>query len=74
MAARPQNSPRGLFAKNAIQTDSGMTFTSPLSALPTSSTENAFRFIKNSTGVRALAINTTGTTWKYFNLTSVIPS
>lgn len=33
----------------------------------------AFRLISNSTGV-ALGVNTTGTTWKYLNVTSAQPT
>lgn len=47
---------------------------STVSALPGDVQMDGIAFIKNSTGVLALAINTTGTTWKYLNVTSLIPT
>lgn len=31
-------------------------------------------FITNSTGVSGISVRTTGTTWKYLNVTSVLPT
>lgn len=45
----------------------------PESAIPTTDNGAAWTVISNSTGV-ALAVNTTGTTWKYLNVTSVQPT
>lgn len=42
-------------------------------AIPSTDQGAAFTLISNSTGV-ALAVNTTGTTWKYLNVTSVQPT
>lgn len=41
--------------------------------LPTTDNGAAFTIISNSTGV-AIAVNSTGTTWKYLNVTSVQPT
>jgi hypothetical protein len=41
---------------------------------PATRTAAKIALITNSTGVTALAVNTTGQTWKYFNVTSVIPT
>jgi hypothetical protein len=100
--AHPQNSPRGLFAKDRIDigshnlTDnstatifsgqiqvsatgyigansSGYIFTSE-AALPDARSSAKWTFITNSTGENAIAVNTTGTTWKYLNVTTVIPT
>lgn len=43
------------------------------SSKPTTDNGAAFTVISNSTGV-ALAVNSTGTTWKYLNTTSVQPT
>lgn len=43
-------------------------------AKPSTESVAKLTLVTNSTGVSGLAINTTGTTWKYFNVTSVIPS
>ena len=45
----------------------------PESALPSTDNGAAWTIISNSTGV-AVAVNTTGTTWKYLNVTSVQPT
>jgi len=42
-------------------------------AIPTTDNGAAFTLVSNSTGV-ALAVNTTGTTWKYLNVTSTQPT
>ena len=42
-------------------------------AIPTTDEGAAFTIISNSTGV-AMAVNSTGTTWKYLNVTSVQPT
>ena len=43
------------------------------SSIPTTDEGVAFTLVSNSTGV-AMAVNTTGTTWKYLNVTSVQPT
>jgi hypothetical protein len=65
--ANVQNSPRGLFAKDAILLPA-------LSAIPTTRLyPGAIRVVSNSTGV-AVVLNTTATTWVYLSNTSVQPS
>ena len=41
---------------------------------PTTRSTSKWAFITNSTGVNSLAINTTGTTWKFVDMTSVLNS
>lgn len=106
--ARPQNSPRGLFAKDRIdvgaqQLTDGTTYLNlnngirisgaagglltataallkvpaalQLTATTTNSTARvgpgAMRFVSQSTG-KLIMLNTTGTTWVYLNVTSVL--
>ena len=65
MPMRPQNSPKGLFVKNVIGLKA-------LTAVPTTRYgPGSIVFVYNSTG-KTLAVNTTGTTWKYFSQTSVL--
>lgn len=95
--ARGQNSPRGLFVKNAINVGAqgltanathliltggiklnaaangaivanttGVTFAGTITAA-------RFQLVDNSTGA-TVRINTTGTTWKFLNVTSVQPT
>jgi hypothetical protein len=45
----------------------------PLTAKPSSARGAAIGIVSNSTGV-ALAINVTGTTWKYLNVTTLQPT
>lgn len=45
----------------------------PLTAKPTADRGVAFTLISNSTGV-AMCVNTTGTTWKYLNVTAIQPT
>lgn len=76
MAARPQNSPRGLFAKDTIQpatldisgnmswtaNSTGIVVADVLSDIPGAvDNGNLFGFVKNSTGF-AMFFNSTGTT------------
>ena len=78
---RPQNSPRGMFAKSRVDigprqltaNSTGFVVGTTESAIPTTDDGAAFTIISNSTGV-AMAINSTGTTWKYLNVTSVQPT
>lgn len=42
-------------------------------AIPTTDNGIAFTFVSNSTGV-AIVVNSTGTTWKFLNVTSVQPT
>ena len=99
---RPQNSPRGMFAKSRVDvgaqqlTDdatnlvlsggikisnarsltansTGFVAGTTESAIPTTDEGAAFTIGENSTGV-FMAINSTGTTWKYLNTTSVQPT
>lgn len=65
-----------------IQLNSGITLNAnttgllpgSVSALPGNVQFDGFAFIKNSTGNVALAINTSGTTWKYLNVTTKLPT
>ena len=41
---------------------------------PAARSSSKWAFIRNSTGVNSIAINTTGTTWKYVTMTSVLNS
>lgn len=85
-----QNSAKGTFAKDKVTavdtlgigssqtltedaTSGGLVFGNPASAIPSNDAGAALQLISNSTGV-ALAVNTTGTTWKYLNVTSVQPT
>lgn len=109
---RGQNSPRGLFSKNAIEVDNlfmrdysintaiitanstavilaggikisdaqGLTADStgiihgdPAAALPTADHGVAWTVVSNSTGV-TICVNTTGTTWKFLNVTTDQPT
>jgi len=54
-------------------TRKGLIFGAPLAAKPTTDGGAQFSMVSNSTGV-ALVVNTTGTTWKYLNVTSVQPT
>jgi len=45
----------------------------PESAIPTTDNGVAWTMVSNSTGV-AVVVNTTGTTWKYLNVTTLQPS
>lgn len=79
----PQNSARGLFAKLRLaigaqeltynSTSQGLTFSNPVSAKPSTDQGATFTVGSNSTGV-FMALNSTGTTWKYLSLTSVQPT
>lgn len=51
----------------------GIVHGNPETAIPTTDNGAAWTVISNSTGV-AIAVNTTGTTWKYLNVTSVQPT
>lgn len=51
----------------------GFIFTAK-AAKPTTRSSSKWTFITNSTGVNGIAINTTGTTWKFANVTSVLPT
>lgn len=51
----------------------GIIFNNPEAALPETDNGAAITLISNSTGV-ALAVNSTGTTWKYLNVTSIQPT
>jgi hypothetical protein len=63
--ARPQNSPKGVFAKQLINLV-------PMAAVPAvRHGPGSLVFVTNSTG-SMVAINTTGTTWTYLNVTSVL--
>lgn len=109
---RGQNSPQGLFSKNAIEVDnlfmrdysittamltanstgavlagglsisasqqltansSGIIHGDPVAALPTADHGVAWTVVSNSTGV-AICVNTTGTTWKFLNVTTDQPT
>lgn len=73
--AHPQSSPRGLFAKNEIRLGSNFRIMQDTGSLP-GDVNNAgatIRMLTNSTG-HALIVNSTGTTWKYLNVTSKQPT
>ena len=65
---------KGVITANDIglsSNGSGVVFSAPGAGIPSSVDRGAALHISsNSTGV-ALALNTTGTTWKYFSVTSV---
>ena len=44
------------------------------SAKPATRSSAKWGFITNTTGVNGILLNTTGTTWKYVNVTSVLPT
>ena len=75
--AHPQSSPRGFKAYKRVDVGgrkfegntTGYVCTAE-TAIPTTDQGVCFTFVSNSTGL-ALAINTTGTTWKYLSVTSV---
>lgn len=84
--SRPQNSPRGLFSKQQVETDkivigprtiqansTGFIFQAQ-AAKPTTRTAAKVTLLTNSTGQNAVLVNTTGTTWKYLSVTSVLPT
>ena len=98
--AHPQNSPRGLHAKNRYEmgpdgvfgtpysdntavidaNSTGpvlagqLTFVDAASSLPGDLDGGvALKLISNSTGV-AVGVNTTGTTWKFLNVTTAQPT
>ncbi len=60
-------------AQTLTGNSTGIVHGDPEAALPSTDEGAAWTIISNSTGV-ALAINTTGTTWKYLNVTSVQPT
>jgi len=75
--AHPQSTPRGMVAHKRVDIGTRkMTGNSTAyildseSSLPSTDQGVAFTMISNSTGV-AMAVNTTGTTWKYLSVTSV---
>lgn len=71
--AHPQSSPRGLFAKAEIAL--GKLTMRQSAAIPTGDgAERKIALVLDSTGRAAICVNTTGTTWKYANLTSVFPT
>ena len=51
----------------------GFIFTAAASK-PAVRSASKWAFITNSTGVNGILINTTSTTWKYANVTSVLPT
>lgn len=79
--AHPQNSPRGTFAKSTVYVGqtaltspvAGVLAATGLSTIPSADRGIAFGLVSNSTGV-ALVVNSTGTTWKYLNTTSIQPT
>ena len=50
----------------------GIEFADAATALPGDVQYNGLRWIVNSTGQCGVAINTTGTTWRYLSVTSVL--
>lgn len=51
---------------------SGVKFKSPSSAIPSTDRGASIHMVSNSTGERALAINTSAGRWKYFEVTSLL--
>ena len=47
---------------------------STVAAKPAARSSSKVAFLRNSTGVNAVMVNTTGTTWKYLNVTTVLPT
>lgn len=75
MAGRPQNSPRGLFAKKEIRVASAVgegRILAPVAAKPSTDEGIAMVLVRDSTGRVNIAVNTTGTTWAYMATTSLI--
>jgi hypothetical protein len=63
--ARPQNGSKGVFSKQVLNL-------TPMAAVPsTRYGPGSLVYVTNSTGTM-VALNTTGTTWKYLNVTSVL--
>lgn len=60
-------------AKKYISANSTAIILSTVAAKPATDNGAAFTMISNSTGV-ALAVNSTGVTWKYLQVTSVQPT
>jgi len=61
-------------ASKYIGTNStGWTFTAA-AAKPTTRSAAKIAFLTNGTGVNAVMVNTTGTTWKYLNVTTILPT
>ena len=52
----------------------GYLFTTQAAKPTTRTAGYRWTFIQNSTGVCGIGINTTGTTWKFANVTSVLPT
>ena len=82
--AHPQNSPRGLMAKNRFDIGpvqllgnddaNALVFGNPVDALPSNVNAGAaLTMVSNSTG-NALAINLDGTAWAYLSVTSAQPT
>lgn len=74
--AHPQGTIRGLISKQELNVGSSVgagRVLPPVATLPSTDKGISIQFISNSTGV-ALAVNTTGTTWKYLNVTSIQPT
>lgn len=56
-----------------VTAGSGVKFSSPSSAIPSSVDRGAsIHMVTNSTGYAALAVNTSATRWKYFAVTGVL--
>lgn len=52
----------------------GFSFTAQAAKPSTRTAGYRWTFIQDSTGRCAIAVNTTGTTWKFLNVTSLIPT
>ena len=61
-------------AQTIIGNTTGIGITSTLTLPTTESAGIGIAWVVNSTGAGALAVNTTGTTWKYLNTTAALPS
>lgn len=60
-------------AKYISANTTGFVFTAAATK-PSTRSASKWAFITNSTGVNSIAVNTTGTTWKYLSLTSTLNS
>jgi hypothetical protein len=61
-------------ARSIRANSTGFGFTAQAAKPSTRTAGFRWTYIQNSTGVAGIGINTTGTTWKYVNVTSVLPT
>lgn len=64
-----------LSAQTSYITQNSTGFAFPAkTGLPSARSAAKWAFLTNSTGTNAVMVNTTGTTWKYLNVTTVLPT